>query len=86
MARSWLISARLPNLKACKDMPGIRFTSRFGSLLVSVIGWNNRGSLYVVSAPIISHGICVIALARRDLARVMQQRLGTSWTFCAMRA
>jgi len=59
-------------------MPGIRFTSRFGSLLVSVVGWNNRGSLYVVSAPIISQGICVIALARRDLARVMPQRLGTS--------
>jgi len=77
-ARSGHISVRLPNRKACKGRPGIRSASRSGSLQVSVIGWNNRGSLYVRSAPIISRGIYVIALAGADLARVMLQRSGTS--------
>jgi hypothetical protein len=68
----------LPNLKARKDMPGIRFASRFGSLQVSAIGYNNSESLYVISGPIISRGICVIALAACGLARVMSRRSGTS--------
>ena len=36
--RSWHTSARLPNRKAYKGMPGIRFTNRFGSLQVSITG------------------------------------------------
>jgi len=59
-------------------MLGIRFTNRFGSLQVLAIGYNNSESLYVMSAPIISRGICVVALAACGLARVMPRRSGTS--------
>jgi hypothetical protein len=68
----------LLNLKACKDMPGIRFASRFGSLRVLAVGYNNSESLYVMSDPIISRGICAVALAECGLARVMPRRSGTS--------
>jgi hypothetical protein len=39
-----------------------------------------------MSTVIIPRGICGIALAECGLARVMPQRSGTSWIFCAVRA
>lgn len=48
------------------------------SLQDSVIGYNNRESLYVMSAPITSRGFCVIALDGCGLTRMMPQYSGTS--------
>ena len=55
-------------------MPGIRFIDTYCLLPVSAVGLNRRGLDYVVSAPIIEHGIYDIVLGTCGPARAILAR------------
>jgi hypothetical protein len=59
-------------------MPRVGFISRFYSPRGSVIGCNSWESLYVMSTPIISRSICVVALDVYGLTEEMPLHSGIS--------